>query len=519
MSSTFTRRALLATALSSVASVALANAPATSPRPAVRPGTLADDPERGLDQVADILSDANLGGTVGFVLADMASGRVLEANVPEVGLPPASVTKAVTALFALEALGPNYRFQTEVLGTGPIEGGVLQGDLVLVGGGDPNLVTDQLAELLDQIVDAGITKITGSFFVWDKALPYREEIDPPQLDHLGYNPSVSGLNLNFNRVHFEWKRAGGKYSVAMDARSATRKPDVYSSRMRIVDRSLPVYTYDQIGGVDEWTVARGALGSEGSRWLPVRNPAYYAGDVFQTLARVRGVVLPAPQKISQRPEGDVLARVMGAPMEEVLRDMLKFSTNITAEGVGLTATRAMLGRTLALEASADCMNRWVAGRGTVAAFKDHSGLSDQSEISAKAMVALLSSEGALAALEPILKAHVLTDQNGRRVDGLGAVRAKTGTLNFVSTLAGYIRTDSGTDLAFAIFTANLVQRAAAKASGDERPAGAGGWNGRSKRLQQRLLQRWAQRWDLVPEIEVLDAPEKAGLVGAEVAPG
>ncbi|MEL6641762.1 MAG: D-alanyl-D-alanine carboxypeptidase, partial [Pseudomonadota bacterium] len=231
MTQRFTRRALLATALSSVAGAAFANAPLTSIRPEARLGARGDDPEAGLDSMAEIIADANLGGTVGCVVGDLKTGQILEVNEPFVGLPPASVAKAVTALFAFDALGPEFVFETELRRTGPIENGVLQGDLILVGGGDPNLVTDQLATLVDGLVDSGITKITGAFFVWDQALPYREEIDPPQLDHLGYNPSVSGLNLNFNRVHFEWRRANGKYTVAMDARSPNVKPDVYTSRM------------------------------------------------------------------------------------------------------------------------------------------------------------------------------------------------------------------------------------------------------------------------------------------------
>ncbi len=504
----FTRRALLATALSSVATSVLANAPLTSLRPVARAGAAPADPEAGLESMAEIIAGANLGGTVGCAVADLATGQILEVNEPYAGLPPASVTKAVTALFALDALGPEFTFTTELRGTGPIENGVLQGDLILVGGGDPNLVTDQLATLVDGMVDAGVTKIAGSFYVWDKALPYREEIDPPQLDHLGYNPSVSGLNLNFNRVHFEWRRANGKYTVAMDARSATRKPDVYTSRMRIVDRSLPVYTYAQVDSVDEWTVARGALGTEGSRWLPVRNPAYYAADVFQTLARARGVPLPTPQKITELPDSEAVATFSSAPMIDVLRDMLKFSTNITAEGVGLTATRQILGRTLPLEGSANCMNRWAASKGDLTTgFEDHSGLSDDSAIAAQDMVALLSSEGAMAALRPILKEHVMTDQNARRIDGFPAdVRAKTGTLNFVSSLAGYIRTKSETDLVFAIFTANLTKREAGKASGDEVPNGAPQWNRQSKRLQQRLVQRWAKRYDTVDPLPVIPDP-------------
>ena len=70
------------------------------------------------------------------------------------------------------------------------------------------------------------------------------------------------------------------------------------------------------------------------------------------------------------------------------------------------------------------------------------------------------------------------------------VRAKTGTLNFVSSLSGYVKASDGTDLVFAIFAANLDRREQGKATGDEVPAGSIAWNRRAKRLQQVLLQRW-----------------------------
>jgi len=493
MSAKLTRRSLLATALSSVATVAFAEAPLTSLRPTPRPGSVVENLADTLDTAREIINEADLGGTVGYAVTDLQTGQLLEAGDADLGLPPASVTKVVTAMYALDALGPAYRFKTQLLRTGVIVNGVVQGDLILAGGGDPTLATDDIAGLVDQLVDAGVTKISGRFLLWDKALPYREEIDPPQLDHLGYNPSISGLNLNFNRVHFEWKRANGNYTIALDARSANRKPTVYTSRMRIVDRSLPVYTYQKSGQIDEWTVARSALGSEGSRWLPVRNPALYAGDVFQTLARARGVPLPNPTKIDVVPEARPLATFDGAPMNSVLQDMLKFSTNLTAESVGLAATKASAADAITLESSAAQMTSWATTQANVLAdFKDHSGLSDQSRISAQDMVALLQVDGAADDLRPILKDIIMTDENAKRIDGFPAeVRAKTGTLNFVSALSGYIRTEAGADMAFAIFCADPVKREVGKASGDEQPTGARSWNRRAKRVQQRLLQRWS----------------------------
>ena len=128
--------------------------------------------------------------------------------------------------------------------------------------------------MAQQLKALGITGVTGAFKVYAGALPYAKWIDPGQPDHLGYNPAISGLTLNFNRVHFQWTRDDDGYAVEMDARSERYRPPVDMAKMRVVNRDLPTYTYTAgNGGVDEWTVARGALGKGGSRWLPVRRPA------------------------------------------------------------------------------------------------------------------------------------------------------------------------------------------------------------------------------------------------------
>ncbi|MEJ6397513.1 D-alanyl-D-alanine carboxypeptidase/D-alanyl-D-alanine endopeptidase [Yoonia sp. 208BN28-4] len=485
-----TRRALLTTAVSSVATLALAEAPLTSLRPTARPGT--DMPILARIGTDEMLADANLGGIVGFVVADAATGEVLEANEADAALPPASVTKAVTALYALEILGSDFKFRTRVLGTAPVVDGVLDGDLILAGGGNPNFLTDDMVALVQSLKDSGLREVRGDFHVWGEALPYLDEIDEEQQDHLGYNPSISGLNLNFNRVHFEWKRQGASYDVSMDARSETIRPRAYTSRMRVVDRSLPIYTYAQAGGVDEWTVARRALGDAGSRWLPVRNPRLYAGDVFQTLARAQGIVLKNPQIIDDLPTATEIVGHDSEDLRAMMRSMLLYSTNITAEGAGLTATAAQAGQARGLRTSALSMTQWARAKAAITpTFADHSGLSDQSAISAADMAKLLRAPGVDGMLRPIMKRIAMTDAERREIPNFpGEVRAKTGTLNFVTTLAGYVDTGGGRDLVFAIFAAEPEARARGKLTPDEQPAGSVSWNRRAKRLQQRLLQRW-----------------------------
>ena len=311
-----------------------------SPRPKAR----ADKSTAGAastSAAAEALIDAaKLGGTVGFVVLDAATGAVLEARNPDTKLPPASVAKAITALYALERLGPAHRFATRVLATGPVAGGMVQGDIVLAGGGDPTLETDGLGDLVARLAQSGLKGATGRLLVWDGALPRLASLAPDQPPQVGYDPALSGLNLNFNRVFFEWKKAGGDWQVSFDARGARFVPEVRGITGRVAQRESPIFTYDQSAGREEWTVASAALGKGGSRWLPVRQPALYTAEVLRVLARAQGIDLP------EGTDGGGTARRhrnragQSGPLTEVLRDMLRFSTNLTAECCGLSSSGA-----------------------------------------------------------------------------------------------------------------------------------------------------------------------------------
>ena len=442
---------------------------------------------------AELVARARLDARIGYSVADAASGTMLEGRDSRVPLPPASVAKALTTLYALDRLGADHRFATRLVATGPVQDGVIKGDLVLAGSGDPTLDTDGLAQLAADLKAAGIRSVEGAFRTWAGALPYVDTIDVEQPAHVGYSPAVSGLNLNFNRVHFEWRREGSNYAVTMDARTGRFRPDVATARMAIVDRSGPVYTYADRGGIDDWTVARGALGKGGARWLPVRRPDAYAAEVFATLARSHGIVLKPAEPARAAPSGTTLAEWRSGPLTGMLRDMLLHSTNITAECLGMAASRAGDPQIDSLVGSAAAMNAWLSTRYGVegVALVDHSGLGGASRVTTEAMVRVLADPRSRAALRPLLKGFLLRDSQGRPDRGSPIdVVAKTGTLNFVSGLAGYARAADGTDLVFAIFAADVPRREALSEAQRERPPGARGWNGRAKMLQSALIERW-----------------------------
>jgi serine-type D-Ala-D-Ala carboxypeptidase/endopeptidase (penicillin-binding protein 4) len=492
MSKLFSRRGFLsgASALIGLPGVVAANAPQASLRPQLRGGGARVRTPGGLDA---LIERAALRGEVVCAVANVKTGQKLESLGGQTGLPPASVAKALTTLYALEVLGSEYRFETRVLASGAIEGGVLQGDLVLAGGGDPTLTTTDLARLAASLKAAGVREVRGDFVVAEGALPYAQTIDKGQPEHVGYSPAISGIALNFNRVYFEWKRGSDGYRISMDARTKKYRPEVQTAQMKVVRRKTPIYSYADKAGRDHWTVASAALGKEGGRWLPVRNPAAYAGDVFRTLARSHGIVLPQAKLSRSKGQGRVLALHHSLPLRSMLKDMLKYSTNITAEMVGMTTSVARIGQLASLKQSALEMSKWAERAYGMKATRlvDHSGLGDASRMTPEDLVGALVQVRKQDVLRPLLKPFPLRDSKGRIVKAHPIkVDAKTGTLNFVSGLGGFMTAQDGTELAFAIFSADTGRRAGLTRAQRERPDGARAWNRRSKQLQQKLIERW-----------------------------
>ncbi|WP_254368041.1 D-alanyl-D-alanine carboxypeptidase [Paracoccus sp. Z118] len=419
---------------------------------------------------AQLIEAARLNGQVAFVALG-PDGTVLDAREPDAALPPASTLKAVTALYALDRLGADHRFTTRVW---------VDGDtLILAGGGDPVLDSDALDGLAADTAAALQGRSFSRFAVWGGALPRIDEIAPPQADHLAYNPSVSGMMLNFNRVHLNW-RAGGA-GLSLTARGSRVAPRAYSVRIAAVDRAAPLFAYEG-GPVESWTIAARAMGRSGTRWLPVRQPELYAGDVFQTLCRARGLVLPTPEVAMAAPRGVEIARIDSPPLRGILRDMLHYSTNLTAEAVGLASSGAG-----DLASSGAVMTAWMQAQGIAGAFRfaDHSGLSPASRISPATLAHLLHGPGRMAGLPALLKPDPLADALGSESRGRD-VRAKTGTLNFVSNLAGH----APGGITFAILTAQPDRHAAT--IGADLPEGVLAWTGRSKRMQRDLIERFTR---------------------------
>ena len=146
--------------------------------------------------------------------------------------------------------------------------------------------------------------------------------------------------------------------------------------------------------------------------------------------------------------------------------MMEYSTNLTAEVLGLSASGAG-----DVETSAKAMEAWLRAQGIAGPFSlhDHSGLSPANRMTALALAQTLAGPGRRRDLRTVMKEISLRDAKGRRKDSPIRIQAKTGTLNFVSNLAGYAHDGDGRELVFATLSMNEARHAASQ--GQELPDG------------------------------------------------
>jgi D-alanyl-D-alanine carboxypeptidase/D-alanyl-D-alanine-endopeptidase (penicillin-binding protein 4) len=446
-------------------------------------------------------------GAAGWMLVDLDSGAVMDARAADQTFAPASVAKLPTALYALDRLGPDFRFETRVAMTGRVAGETLEGDLYLAGGGDPELDSDALLPLVTQVTARGFRRVAGQFLVDGTAAPRQPGIAGDQPVDAAYNPSISGLNLNFNRVRLKWDARGKAKLLRVSAKAQRLDPDIAGVRVALATYpGAPMFSHSLEGRAEIWRMSEQGFRGEGARWLPVRQPELYAGEVFQALAATYGISLDPARQAALPAGAEVIARHQSRPLAQMLKSMLRFSTNLTAEMAGLAASRAGGAAPGSLAGSAAAMNAWAAG---FAGFPvgdpgfrlvNHSGLATESRVSPRRMVELLVAaarrhpEGGQryprlpGGVTELLKDYniaaksVPTDY--RHID----IAAKTGTMDYVRGLAGYIATPSGRRLAFAIFSNDIDRRPGEPVRHVDRR-----WQAQAKAFESSLIRGWIQK--------------------------
>ena len=412
-------------------------------------------------------------GTWGAMVVSLTRGDTLFARNAGTSLNPASTLKLYTTALAFETLGPEHRFTTDVLMTGPVDdNGTLAGDLVLRGGGDPALSrrffkgdgNAPMRELASQVVQAGIRRIRGDIIGDDGAFEAKPVPDGwlQRYLHASYAAPVSALSLNENIVHVVVTpgAAGAAGRVRLEpATTAITVSNAASTRAGSRGAQLTV------SGLDGSRMhVRGWIGASSAPRVyvvVVPEPARFATGAFARALADAGVTLEGSTRVGETPVGAVSVTSLESPPLSELADVMNGeSINHLAELIFRNVARranpngvgsATMGNALLR----DFMMLRVGGSPEEVFAADGSGLSTLDRATARSLVQLLSyahnaswSREFHASL-PIAGREETLRLRMRKTPAQDNLHAKTGTTAEVVALSGYVLGRSGELLAFA----------------------------------------------------------------------
>lgn len=408
------------------------------------------------------------GGAQTMLVVDRATGAELFAKNPERALAPASTMKLLTALAALEAFGPAYQFTTEVLAPGePDSRGVVAS--LAIRGADPAMTGEQWWRLASDLRALGVQEIAGDVLLDDSQLD-AERWHPSwqPVSARAYHAPIGALSANYGAFRVV---VSPGLDVGRPARVQVDPPLAYFPLASNVQTgrpgtgaSLTVERALDPNGAGERVHVRGVIALGADRvevWRSVLDPTAYAAAVFRQQLESAGIrVAGRVMAGSAPPDSKVLYAFEGLPLRTTADLLLKYSNNFIAESLLKNLGRLDTGAPGSWANGAAALRARLGGLGLPldgSALVDGSGLSREDRVSARLLVAALQKADQTFAIGPDLLAGLpIAGEDGtlrKRADGArGLVRAKTGTLDGVTSLAGWARTAGGRELLFALIS-------------------------------------------------------------------
>jgi serine-type D-Ala-D-Ala carboxypeptidase/endopeptidase (penicillin-binding protein 4) len=425
------------------------------------------------------------------LVVSLDKGDTLFAHGADTHLAPASGLKLFTTAAALYYLGPSFRYSTFLLADGKIENGVLNGDLVVYGTGDPSFSgrfgrRDAIWQAFaDTLTALGVKEVRGNLIGDASYFAGRGAGTGWQADYIGasYAAPASALSYaeNIATVEVKPREVGqppyvgvvdgaDEITVVNHAQTVARGRSFIHVARASYDAPLEV----------RGQISRAATSIQ--RTVPIADPAEYAASVFKKILQTKGITVTGETKsvtnanespvtgrmvfapaIEQQQPVRVLAIHESPPLQKILEIVNKKSHNLMAEQTLRTVGRVALGEgsiAAGEKAVVQLLSREIGEAPEGFKMDDGSGLSVLDRASARNFVQLLS----FMAKSPMFDSYWETlpeagVPNGlRRMHGTSAagnLRAKTGTIDNVSSLSGYVRSQNGERLAFSIISNNV----------------------------------------------------------------
>jgi D-alanyl-D-alanine carboxypeptidase/D-alanyl-D-alanine-endopeptidase (penicillin-binding protein 4) len=368
---------------------------------------------------------------------------------------PASLMKLVTTFAGLELLGPAFSWSTPVWLQGSIDNGVLNGNLVVKGTGDPKLVLERLWLLMRRVQQAGVREIRGDI-VFDRSAFAPAETNPADFDGeplRPYNAGADALLLNYRSllITFSPDPARGVATVGVD-------PPLAGVR---ADATVPL----SAGPCEDWRAALKAEFADPSRlrlagtfavscgekvWpVAYADPRSFNERALAGLWQEQGGRLTGVAREGAAPSTPPSFELRSPALAEVVRDINKLSNNVMAQQLFLTLGATQRGAGTP-EAARDVVQAWLRSRvgdaASAATIANGSGLSRDSRLSAALLGRLLQAAWSSPVMPELMSSLPVTGIDGtlRRTKGVpGRAHLKTGSLRDVVGIAGYVLADSG----------------------------------------------------------------------------
>jgi D-alanyl-D-alanine carboxypeptidase/D-alanyl-D-alanine-endopeptidase (penicillin-binding protein 4) len=473
--------------LAALVVITIAGGCAQQPKPVVGPQKPVA-PKRGVKALrADLTSyyqaPAFQNAVWGVLVKSLATGETLFSLNPGTLLMPASNMKVVTMAAAAERLGWDFTFTTKVVATGPVEGGVLKGDLVVVGSGDPSLGgrptegPSVIERWADEIRAKGITRIEGRIIGHDNVFDDEGLGQGWAWDYLAYDYAtpVGGLDFNENVVRLSFTpgaAAGDSVAVAArpDGSGLTIEAAVTTSA---TDRPVDVSVVRQPGSRTLGVSGSVPAGkTDVTQTVSVENPTEFMAGAFRQALLGRGIevaggaidadALPASPDVSG---AETLVSYTSPPLSEIGKVLLKVSQNLYADTLLKAIGRPAEGGPATTREGRKVLREVLQGWGIAPEQylqADGSGLSRYNYLTADVLVTVLTRMYADDRhYEPFITALPVAGVDGtiasrmKDTKAQGNVRAKTGSITNARALSGYVTSADGEPLVFSMIVNNF----------------------------------------------------------------
>jgi len=413
--------------------------------------------------VAPLLNgNASKKDKLGIVVKSLTTGKTIYQHNPEKMYIPASNEKIITSVSALSLLGPDYRFKTEFFSGGGISNGVLHGGLYIKGYGDPTISDGHLGYIVFQLKSRGVKEIKGkivaddSFFGGNK---YAQGWKAEWKDDF-YSPAISALSFNYNVIEL-------KVYAANTGNSPAVQIEPKGSNIQVINKAVTSGKKGALKTVwkdDQTIILSGIIRPKATVTLkiPVQNPTLFTANVIKNALQEGGIKISGPVVTDNVPRwANNIYTHYSDPLSDVVTEYNKNSVNIIGENLMKTMGAQFKGIPGTWEKGSLVISEFLNSAGINNGFKivDGSGLSLLNRVTPETLTDVLSYayQNKLIATDfidslPIAGVDGTLKKRFRQSQIQGRVKAKTGYLNNVRALSGYVFTKSGEVLVFSILS-------------------------------------------------------------------